>query len=164
KAATIAIADHHGPVYLRFGRPAVPNFTPADAKFEIGKAIMLNAGTDVTIIATGHLVWEALVACEALEKQGISAEVLNLHTSKPLHAEAISNSAANAGCVLTAEEENILACCGESGSTVLVQLPPVPREFVATQDTCGERGTPDELMEKYGLNSQAMVKAVQKVM
>lgn len=164
KAATIAIADHHGPVYLRFGRPAVPNFTPADAKFEIGKAIMLNEGTDVTIIATGHLVWEALVACEELEKQGISAEVINIHTIKPLDDEAILKSVAKTGCVVTAEEHNILGGLGESVSRVLVQHHPVPQEFVATQDTFGESGTPDELMEKYGLNSQAIVKAVQKVM
>lgn len=164
KAATIAIADHHGPVYLRFGRPAVPNFTPADAKFEIGKAIMLNEGTDVTIIATGHLVWEALVACEELEKQDISAEVINIHTIKPLDDEAILKSVAKTGCVVTAEEHNILGGLGESVSRVLVQHHPVPQEFVATQDTFGESGTPDELMEKYGLNSQAIVKAVQKVM
>lgn len=164
KAATIAIADHYGPVYLRFGRPAVPNFTPADAKFEIGKAIMLNEGTDVTIIATGHLVWEALVACEELEKQGISAEVINIHTIKPLDDEAILKSVAKTGCVVTAEEHNILGGLGESVSRVLVQHHPVPQEFVATQDTFGESGTPDELMEKYGLNSQAIVKAVQKVM
>lgn len=164
KAATIAIADYHGPVYLRFGRPSVPNFTPADTKFEIGKAIMLNEGTDVTIIATGHLVWEALVACEELEKQGISAEVINIHTIKPLDDEAILKSVAKTGCVVTAEEHNYLGGLGESVSRVLVQNNPVPQEFVATNDTFGESGTPDELMEKYGLNSQAIVKAVQKVL
>lgn len=164
KAATIAIADYHGPVYLRFGRPSVPNFTPADTKFEIGKAVMLNEGTDVTIIATGHLVWEALVACEELEKQGISAEVINIHTIKPLDDEAILKSVAKTGCVVTAEEHNYLGGLGESVSRVLVQNNPVPQEFVATNDTFGESGTPDELMEKYGLNSQAIVKAAQKVM
>jgi transketolase len=164
KAATIAIADYHGPVYLRFGRPSVPNFTPADTKFEIGKAIMLNEGTDVTIIATGHLVWEALVACEELEKQGISAEVINIHTIKPLDDEAILKSVAKTGCVVTAEEHNYLGGLGESVSRVLVQNNPVPQEFVATNDTFGESGTPDELMEKYGLNSQAIVKAAQKVL
>lgn len=164
KAATLAIADHHGPVYLRFGRPSVPNFTPENGEFIIGKAVMLNEGTDVTIIATGHLVWEALVACEELEKQGISAEVINIHTIKPLDDEAILKSVAKTGCVVTAEEHNILGGLGESVSRVLVQHHPVPQEFVATQDTFGESGTPDELMEKYGLNSQAIVKAVQKVM
>ena len=164
KAATIAIADYHGPVYLRFGRPSVPNFTPADTKFEIGKAVMLNEGTDVTIIATGHLVWEALVACEELEKQGISAEVINIHTIKPLDDEAILKSVAKTGCLVTAEEHNYLGGLGESVSRVLVQNNPVPQEFVATNDTFGESGTPDELMEKYGLNSQAIVKAAQKVL
>lgn len=164
KAATLAIADHHGPVYLRFGRPSVPNFTPENGEFIIGKAVMLNEGTDVTIIATGHLVWEALVACEELEKQGISAEVINIHTIKPLDDEAILKSVAKTGCVVTAEEHNYLGGLGESVSRVLVQNNPVPQEFVATQDTFGESGTPDELMEKYGLNSQAIVKAVQKVM
>lgn len=164
KAATLAIADHHGPVYLRFGRPSVPNFTPENGEFIIGKAVMLNEGTDVTIIATGHLVWEALVACEELEKQGISAEVINIHTIKPLDDEAILKSVAKTGCVVTAEEHNYLGGLGESVSRVLVQNNPVPQEFVATQDTFGESGTPDELMEKYGLNSQAIVKAAQKVM
>jgi transketolase len=164
KAATLAIADHHGPVYLRFGRPSVPNFTPENGEFKIGKAVMLNEGTDVTIIATGHLVWEALVACEELEKQGISAEVINIHTIKPLDDEAILKSVAKTGCVVTAEEHNYLGGLGESVSRVLVQNNPVPQEFVATNDTFGESGTPDELMEKYGLNSQAIVKAAQKVM
>jgi transketolase len=164
KAATLAIADHHGPVYLRFGRPSVPNFTPENGEFIIGKAVMLNEGTDVTIIATGHLVWEALVACEELEKQGISAEVINIHTIKPLDDEAILKSVAKTGCVVTAEEHNYLGGLGESVSRVLVQNNPVPQEFVATNDTFGESGTPDELMEKYGLNSQAIVKAAQKVM
>ncbi|MFA7445842.1 MAG: transketolase family protein [Flavobacteriaceae bacterium] len=163
KAATLAIADHHGPVYLRFGRPSVPNFTPENGKFEIGKAVMLNEGTDVTIIATGHLVWEALMACEELEKQGISAEVINIHTIKPLDDEAILKSVAKTGCVVTAEEHNILGGLGESVSRVLIQNNPVPQEFVAVNDSFGESGTPAELMEKYGLNSQAIVKAAQKV-
>lgn len=163
KAATIAIADYEGPVYLRFGRPSVANFTPENQKFEIGKALMLNEGTDVTIIATGHLVWEALIACEELEKQGISAEVINIHTIKPLDEEAILKSVAKTGCVVTAEEHNILGGLGESVSRVLVQNNPVPQEYVAVNDTFGESGTPDQLMEKYGLNSGAIVKAAQKV-
>lgn len=162
KAATIAIADYKGPVYLRFGRPSVPNFTPVDQKFKIGKALMLNEGTDVTIIATGHLVWEALVACEELEKEGISAEVINIHTIKPLDEEAILKSVAKTACVVTAEEHNFLGGLGESVSRVLVQNNPVPQEFVAVNDTFGESGTPDQLMEKYGLNSQAIVKKAKK--
>ena len=162
KAATIAIADYQGPVYLRFGRPSVANFTPADQKFEIGKALMLNEGTDVTIIATGHLVWEALKACEELEKEGISAEIINIHTIKPLDEEAILKSVAKTGCVVTAEEHNFLGGLGESVSRVLVQNNPVPQEFVAVNDTFGESGTPDQLMEKYGLNSEAIINKAKK--
>ena len=162
KAATIAIADYQGPVYLRFGRPSVANFTPADQKFEIGKALMLNEGTDVTIIATGHLVWEALIACEELEKEGISAEIINIHTIKPLDEEAILKSVAKTGCVVTAEEHNFLGGLGESVSRVLVQNNPVPQEFVAVNDTFGESGTPDQLMEKYGLNSEAIINKAKK--
>ena len=163
KAATIAIADHHGPVYLRFGRPKVANFTPADQKFEIGKAILLNEGSDVTIIATGHLVWEALQAAEQLEAKGISAEVINIHTIKPLDEEAILKSVRKTGCVVTAEEHNFLGGLGESVSRTLAQQNPAPQEFVATQDTFGESGTPEELMEKYGLNAEAIIKASEKV-
>ena len=163
KAATIAIADHHGPVYLRFGRPKVANFTPADQKFEIGKAILLNEGSDVTIIATGHLVWEALQAAEQLEAKGISAEVINIHTIKPLDEEAILKSVRKTGCVVTAEEHNYLGGLGESVSRTLAQQHPAPQEFVATQDTFGESGTPEELMEKYGLNAEAIIKASEKV-
>jgi len=162
KAATIAIADYQGPVYLRFGRPSVANFTPADQKFEIGKALMLNEGTDVTIIATGHLVWEALKACEELEKEGISVEIINIHTIKPLDEEAILKSVAKTGCVVTAEEHNFLGGLGESVSRVLVQNNPVPQEFVAVNDTFGESGTPDQLMEKYGLNSEAIINKAKK--
>lgn len=162
KAATIAIAEYVGPVYLRFGRPSVPNFTPADQKFEIGKALMLNEGTDVTIIATGHLVWEALVAAEELEKSGISAEVINIHTIKPLDDEAILKSVAKTGCVVTAEEHNYLGGLGESVARVLVQNNPVPQEFVAVNDTFGESGVPAKLMEKYGLTSEAIIKKARK--
>lgn len=163
KAATIAIADHHGPVYLRFGRPKVANFTPEDQKFEIGKAVLLNEGSDVTIIATGHLVWEALQSAEQLEAKGISAEVINIHTIKPLDEEAILASVRKTGCVVTAEEHNFLGGLGESVSRTLAQQHPAPQEFVATQDTFGESGTPEELMEKYGLNAEAIVKASEKV-
>ncbi|WP_190811655.1 transketolase family protein [Flagellimonas sp. S3867] len=164
KAATMAIAEHEGPVYLRFGRPKVANFTPVDQKFEIGKALMLSEGTDVTIIATGHLVWESLIAAENLEKQGISAEVINIHTIKPLDDEAILASVKKTGCVVTAEEHNYLGGLGESVSRVLASHHPAPQEFVATQDTFGESGTPDQLMEKYGLNNKAIAEAVLKVL
>ena len=163
KAATIALADHHGPAYLRFGRPVVPNFMPADEPFVIGKAMLLNEGTDVTIIATGHLVWEALVAAEALEAKGISAEVINIHTIKPLDEAAILKSVQKTGCVVTAEEHNIIGGLGESVSRCLVQNHLVPQEFVAVNDSFGESGTPDQLMEKYGLNSAAIVEKAEKV-
>ena len=164
KAATIAIADYVGPVYLRFGRPKVANFTPVDQKFEIGKALMLSEGTDVTIVATGHLVWESLIAAEALEEQGISAEVINIHTIKPLDSEAIIKSVKKTGCIVTAEEHNYLGGLGESISGVLAKAHPTPQEFVATNDTFGESGTADQLMQKYGLNNQAIVNAVLKVL
>ncbi|WP_431163307.1 transketolase family protein [Flagellimonas beolgyonensis] len=164
KAATIAIAEHHGPVYLRFGRPKVANFTPVDQKFEIGKALMLSEGTDVTIIATGHLVWESLLAAEALENQGISAEVINIHTIKPLDDKAILDSVKKTGCVVTAEEHNYLGGLGESVARVLATHHPTPQEFIATQDTFGESGTPEQLMEKYGLNNKAIEAAVLRVL
>lgn len=163
KAATLAVAEHHGPVYLRFGRPKVANFTPADQKFEIGKALMLQEGSDVSIVATGHLVWEALQAAEALHESGISAEVINIHTIKPLDEAAILASVAKTGCVVTCEEHNILGGLGESVSRVLAAHHPAPQEFVAVMDSFGESGTPDELMEKYGLNNKAIVNAVHKV-
>ncbi len=162
KAATIAIAEHHGPVYLRFGRPVVPVFMP-EGEFEIGKAIVLTEGSDVTILATGHLVWEALQASEQLEALGIRAEVINIHTIKPLDEEAILRSVSKTGCVITAEEHNILGGLGESVARVLVQNKPVPQEFVAVQDSFGESGTPEQLMEKYGLNAAAIVKAALKL-
>jgi len=157
KAATIAIADHHGPVYLRFGRPVVPIFTPEDQKFEIGKAVMLTEGTDVTIVATGHLVWEALEASKVLFEKGISAEIINIHTIKPLDEEAILRSVSKTGCVVTAEEHNYLGGLGESVARVLALNNPTPQKFVATNDTFGESGTPEQLMNKYGLNSAAIV-------
>ncbi len=164
KAATMAIADYHGPVYLRFGRPAVPVFMPENEKFEIGKAIKLTEGKDVTIIATGHLVWEALQASEALEAIGISAEVINIHTIKPLDEEAILSSVAKTNCVVTAEEHNIMGGLGESVARTLSLKYPAPQEFVAVNDVFGESGTPAQLMEKYALNDKAIVAAVKKVM
>jgi transketolase len=163
KAATLALADHHGPAYLRFGRPVVPNFTPADEPFVIGKAILLSEGTDVTIIATGHLVWEALLAAETLEAKGIAAEVINIHTIKPLDDAAILKSVAKTGCVVTAEEHNFLGGLGESVARVLALNNPKPQEFVAVNDSFGESGTPEQLMEKYKLNNQAIVEAVERV-
>ncbi|WP_029036545.1 transketolase family protein [Salinimicrobium xinjiangense] len=164
KAATLAIAEHEGPVYLRFGRPKVANFTPEEQKFEIGKAVHLLKGSDVTIIATGHLVWEAIQAAEKLEEQGISCDVINIHTIKPLDEEAILKSVKKTGCVVTAEEHNYLGGLGESVARVLVKNHPAPQEFVATQDTFGESGTPGQLMEKYGLNAEAIIKASEKVL
>ncbi|WP_405371096.1 transketolase family protein [Nonlabens sp. Asnod2-A12] len=154
KAATLAIAEHHGPVYLRFGRPKVANFTPENGEFKIGKAVLLQEGTDVTIIATGHLVWEALEAAKALNEKGISAEVINIHTIKPLDEEAIIKSAKKTGCVVTAEEHNFLGGLGESVARTLSLNHPTPQEFVATNDTFGESGTPAQLLEKYGLNAE----------
>ena len=164
KAATIAIADYEGPVYLRFGRPKVPVFMPEDQKFKIGKAIQLTEGTDVTIVATGHLVWEALQASEELEKLGISVEVINIHTIKPLDEDAILKSVAKTGCIVTAEEHNILGGLGESVARTLSLNNPTPQEYVAVNDSFGESGTPDQLMEKYGLNSKSVIKAIQKVL
>ncbi|TYB79615.1 transketolase family protein [Bizionia myxarmorum] len=163
KAATIAIAEHEGPVYLRFGRPSVANFTAEDQKFEIGKALHLVDGADVTIVATGHLVWEALEAAKTLNEKGISAEVINIHTIKPLDDAAILKSVGKTGCIVTAEEHNHLGGLGESVSRVLTTNHPVPQEFVATNDTFGESGTPAQLMDKYGLNAEAIVKAAEKV-
>jgi transketolase len=163
KAATLAIANHEGPVYLRFGRPVVPNFTPDNQTFEIGKSILLQEGTDVTIVATGHLVWEALLAAETLEKEGISVEIINIHTIKPLDDEAILKSISKTKCIVTAEEHNFLGGLGESISRVLALNNPCPQEFVAVNDTFGESGTPEQLMEKYGLNAKAIVEKAKKV-
>ena len=164
KAATLAISKHHGPVYLRFGRPVVPNFMPENEIFEIGKAIVLLPGTDVTILATGHLVWEALVAAQELEAKGISAEVINIHTIKPLDDAAILKSVAKTKCVVTAEEHNILGGLGESVARTLSLNTPTPQEFVAVHDSFGESGTPEQLMDKYKLNNQAIIEAVEKVL
>lgn len=163
KAATIAIAEHHGPVYLRFGRPVVPIFTDSDQKFEIGKAWMVNEGKDVSIFATGHLVWEAIQAGEQLAEMGIDAEIINIHTIKPLDEAAILKSVAKTGCVVTAEEHNRLGGLGDSVAQVLAKNNPTPQEYVAVDDSFGESGTPAQLMEKYGLNAANIVAAVQRV-
>lgn len=163
KAATIAIADYEGPVYLRFGRPKVANFTPIDQTFEIGKGIQLQEGSDVTIVATGHLVWEALEAAKTLNEKGISAEVINIHTIKPLDNDIILKSVAKTGAIVTAEEHNFLGGLGESVARVLAENAPTQQKFIATQDTFGESGTPAQLMEKYGLNANAIVAASEKV-
>lgn len=164
KAATIAIADYEGPVYLRFGRPSVPVFMPTDQPFEIGKGIVLSEGTDVTIVATGHLVWESLLAAEQLEAKGISAEVINIHTIKPLDEALILKSVAKTGCVVTAEEHNKFGGLGESVARCLTQNNPTPQEFVAVNDSFGESATPAQLMEKYNINDAAVVAAVEKVL
>jgi len=163
KAATIAIAEYNGPVYLRFGRPSVPNFTPADQKFEIGKAILLNEGTDVTIFATGHLVWKAIEAAEILEKDGISAEIINIHTIKPLDADAILKSASKTKAIVTAEEHMMHGGMGDSIAQLLGRKLPTPLEMVAVDDKFGESGKPEELLKKYGIDTENIVQAAQKV-
>ena len=163
KAATIAIANHQGPVYLRFGRPKVPVFTPGDQKFEIGKAQMMIEGTDVSIFATGHLVWEAIEAEAILAEKGISAEVINIHTIKPLDEKAVLKSAKKTGCVVSAEEHQIKGGLGESIAQVLVRNYPLPMEFVGVNDRFGESGKPAELLKKYGMSSSSIVAAVEKV-
>ncbi|NNK83268.1 MAG: transketolase family protein [Flavobacteriaceae bacterium] len=163
KAATLAIADYKGPVYLRFGRPSVPIFTPEDQKFEIGKAIQLQEGNDVTIVATGHLVWEALEAAKQLHEEGINADVINIHTIKPLDESAILNSVAKTGCIVSCEEHNYYGGLGESIARILSLNNPTPQEYVATNDTFGESGTPAQLMAKYGLDSKAIVEKAKAV-
>ncbi len=161
KAATKAIASYKGPVYLRFGRPKVPVFMNED--FVIGEAILLNEGTDVSIFATGHLVWEAIQACEILAAKGISAEIINIHTIKPLDKKAVLSSVNKTKCVVTAEEHMKNGGLGDSIAQVIAQENPMPIEYVAVNDSFGESGTPDQLMEKYGLNADAIVKAAEKV-
>lgn len=163
KAATIAIADHHGPVYLRFGRPKWPIFTAPDQKFEIGKAVHMIEGSDVTIIASGHMVWKAIEAEAQLAEAGISAEVINIHTIKPLDKEAILKSVAKTNCVVTCEEHQMNGGLGESVAQTLVRNTPYPMEMVAVNDSFGESGKPDELLDKYGLGTKDIVTAAQKV-
>jgi transketolase len=162
KAATIAIADYEGPVYLRFGRPVIPVFTDPDQKFEIGKAWMVNEGTDVSIFATGHMVWEAIQAGELLEAEGINAEIINIHTIKPLDEEAILKSVEKTGCVVTAEEHNRIGGLGDSVAQVLVKHKLAPQEYVAVNDSFGESGTPAQLLEKYGLTAKHIVEAAKR--
>lgn len=163
KAATIAIAEYEGPVYLRFGRPVVPIFTDPDQKFEIGKAWMVNEGTDVSIFATGHLVWEAIQAGEQLAELGISAEIINIHTIKPLDEEAVLKSVAKTGCVVTAEEHNRIGGLGDSIAQLLAKHNPTPQEYVAVDDSFGESGKPADLMKKYGLSAENIVSKAQEV-
>lgn len=163
KAATKAIAEHHGPVYLRFGRPGWPNFTPEDQKFEIGKALLLSEGTDVSIFSTGHMVWQTVEAARALEKEGISCELINIHTIKPIDEAAILASVAKTGCVVTAEEHNRFGGLGDAVGQVLLRNHPVPQEYIAVDDTFGESGKPAELLPKYGLGVDDIVAAVKKV-
>lgn len=162
KAATIAIADHIGPVYLRFGRPSVPIFTPEDQVFEIGKVIKLIEGNDVSIFATGHLVWEAIEAEAILAAKGISAEIINIHTIKPLDEKAILKSVKKTGCAVSAEEHQIKGGMGESIAQTLVRNYPLPMEFVGVNDTFGESGKPAELLKKYGLGASSIVAAAEK--
>lgn len=164
KAATMAIADHHGPVYLRFGRPSVPNFTPKDQKFEIGKAILMHEGTDVSIFATGHLVWKALEAAKKLQEQGISAEIINIHTIKPLDEEAVLQSVSKTKCVVTAEEHQMNGGLGDSIAQLLARKNPLPLEMVAVHDSFGESGKPEELLTKYGLDTANVVEAALRVL
>jgi len=162
--ATLAIAAWDGPVYLRFGRPSVPIFTPEDAVFQIGKADLLVQGTDVTIIACGHMVWKALEAQVQLAEKGISAEVINMHTIKPLDTEAILSSVAKTGCVVTAEEHMMNGGLGDAVAQVLAKSSPAPQEFVAVNDTFGESGTPNELLKKYHLETTDIVLAAERVL
>ena len=162
KAATLAVAEYEGPVYLRFGRPSVPNFTPEGIRFEIGKALTLSEGSDVTLFATGHLVWEALEACKALAQEGISAEVIDIHTIKPLDKESILTSVTKTGAAVCAEEHLIAGGLGESIAQTLVTNHPVPMEFVAVDNRFGQSGTPAELMKNYGLDAVYIVEAAKK--
>jgi len=163
KQATIAIAEHNGPVYLRFGRPVMPIFVQPDAKFEIGKADVLTEGTDVTIIACGHLVWKSIEAAKELEAAGISVELINMHTIKPLDVQAILKSVQKTKCVVTAEEHMMNGGLGDSVAQVLAQNFLAPQEYVAVNDSFGESGTPMELMTKYGIDTADVVKAAKKV-
>jgi transketolase len=164
KAATIAVAEHVGPVYLRFGRPVVPIFTDPDQEFIIGKAWTVNKGKDVSIFATGHLVWEAILAGEILAEKGIDAEIINIHTIKPLDEEAILASVRKTGCAVSAEEHQIAGGLGDSIAQVLIKNHLAPLEYVGVNDSFGESGTPAQLMEKYGLNAAAIVeKAIKAI-
>jgi len=164
KAATLAIARHQGPVYLRFGRPKVANFTDENAPFEIGKALVLREGKDVTIAATGHLVWKALMAAEELSKSGVDAEVINFHTIKPLDETALLKSISKTHCLVSAEEHQRNGGLGDALAQILVSQHPCPQEFVAVNDSFGESGKPEELLEKYGLGEQDIISAAKKAL
>ena len=165
KAATKAIADYQGPVYLRFGRPKWPNFTKEDGSdFVIGKAQKLSEGKDISIFACGHLVWKAIEAGKLLEAEGISVEVINLHTIKPLDVDAIVASISKTGCAVTAEEHNVIGGMGDAVAQVAAKHCPVPIEYIGTQDTFGESGTPNQLLAKYGLDTPDIFAAAKKVL
>ena len=163
KAATIAIAEHNGPVYLRFGRPVWPIFTNPDEKFEIGKAQFFSSGTDVSIFACGHMVWKAIEAGIILEEKGISTEVINIHTIKPLDEEAVLASIRKTKAAVTVEEHNIIGGLGDSFAQVAAKYAPTPIEYVGTKDTFGESGKPLDLLQKYGLDTPDIVAAAEKV-
>ncbi|MEL7001522.1 MAG: transketolase family protein [Bacteroidota bacterium] len=163
KAATIALGDHEGPAYLRFGRPKWPIFTPANEKFEIGKAIRMIEGSDVSIFANGHMVWNAIEAESKLADKGISAEIINVHTIKPLDVKAILDSVAKTGCAVTAEEHQFNGGLGDAVAQTLVKNNPKPLEMVAVNDSFGESGTPDQLLVKYGLSVDDIVEAAERV-
>jgi len=164
KAATIAIADYKGPVYLRFGRPKVPNFTSEDQVFKIGKGVLLEEGSDVTIIATGHLVWEAIEASKELKRSGVNVEIINIHTIKPLDKDLILKSVNKTKCIVTAEEHMLNGGLGDSIAQLIALENPTPLEMVGVNDTFGESGTPRQLMEKYGLTAKDIIKATKKVL
>ena len=163
KAATLEISKHNGPVYLRFGRPKVPNFTDINQKFEIGKGVKLIDGNDVTIVSTGHLVWESIIAARELIKEGIEAEVINIHTIKPLDKDIILNSLSKTNCLVSCEEHNIIGGLGESISRLIVNNTLYPMEFVGVNDSFGESGTPEQLMKKYNLKSENIKEKCKKV-
>lgn len=164
KAATIAVADHDGPVYLRFGRPSWPIFTSATEPFQIGKAQQFSEGTDVSIFACGHMVWKAIEAGKILEEKGIKAEVINIHTIKPLDTEAVIRSLRKTRCAVTVEEHNVIGGMGDAIAQAAVKEFPVPIEYIGTKDTFGESGTPTQLLTKYGLDTPFILEAVEKVM
>lgn len=164
KAATLAAAEYVGPVYLRFGRPKVPNYTPADQEFKIGKAVVMNEGTDVTIIATGHPVWESIEAAQLLEKKGISVDLINIHTIKPIDKEAIIKSAKKTNCIVTVEEHSIYGGLGDAVANVLAHNYPTAIEMVGMKDTFGESGTSEELFKKYGFTAENIAAMAEKVM
>lgn len=164
KAATIAVAEFEGPVYLRFGRPSWPIFTKADEPFQIGKAQQFSEGTDVSIFACGHMVWKAIEAGKQLEEKGVSVEVINIHTIKPLDTEAVVRSIKKTKCAVTVEEHNIIGGLGDAIAQAASKNFPIPIEYVGTQDTFGESGTPNDLLKKYGLDTPDVIKAVEKVL